>query len=131
MNALGFGLAARGFKGTFGDALAGRTDPGVIRRIRPFVMNNGGYFDLATLGITRPKILKGNLANEAAEKLGYVKTNYRSHGQPVYKRKNRYITPDVDSHNGGVWKMADSIANLGSKTKRMGTYDENLNRIGD
>ncbi len=54
-------------------------------------------------------------ATEAAEKLGFKKTNYKSHGQPVYKKGNRYITPDVDTHNGGAWKMADSVKNLGSK----------------
>lgn len=32
VNALGFGLAARGFKGIFGDALAGRTEPGLINQ---------------------------------------------------------------------------------------------------
>ena len=75
--------------------------------------------------------LKGKSADEAAEQLGYTKTNYKSHGQPVYKKGNRYITPDVDSHNGGAWKMADSVANLRSKSTRMGTYDINLNWIGD
>ena len=75
--------------------------------------------------------LKGKAADKVAEKLGYSKTNYKSHGQPVYKKGNRYITPDVDAHNGGVWKMADSVKNLGSKSTRMGTYDANLKRIGD
>ena len=70
-------------------------------------------------------------ATEAAEKLGYKKTNYYSNGQPVYQKGNKYITPDVDSHNGGVWKMANSVKNLGSKSTRMGTYDANLVRIGD
>lgn len=69
--------------------------------------------------------------DEAAAKLGYRKIGERSHGQPVYKKGNRYITPDVDSHNGGAWKMADSVKNLGTKSSRMGTYDSNLNRIGD
>ncbi len=34
-------------------------------------------------------------------------------------------------HNGGVWKMAKSPEALNSKNTRMGTYDANLNRIGD
>ena len=42
-----------------------------------------------------------------------------------------YITFDIDSHNGGAWKAASSVARLGSKATRLGTYDENLNRIGD
>jgi hypothetical protein len=70
-------------------------------------------------------------ATDAAEKLGFKKTNYKSSGQPVFKKGNRYISPDRDSHNGGVWKMADSVKNLGSRTTRMGTYDKCLNRIGD
>lgn len=32
-NTLGFGLAARGFKGTFGEALAGKTEPGILSRM--------------------------------------------------------------------------------------------------
>lgn len=70
-------------------------------------------------------------ATAAAKKLGYTKTNFTSHGQPVFKKGNKYITPDVDGHNGGIWKMADSVKNLGSKSTRMGTYDENLTWIGD
>ncbi|MBS9426327.1 toxin C-terminal domain-containing protein [Photorhabdus caribbeanensis] len=45
--------------------------------------------------------------------------------------KMKYITPDVDQHNGGVWKAADSVKNLGSRRTRSGTYDADLNRIGD
>jgi len=71
-----------------------------------------------------------------AKKLGYIKTNYRSHGQAVYHRSKaksslKYITPDTDSHNGGYWKAASSVKNLGSKSTRSGTYDSNLKRIGD
>jgi RHS repeat-associated protein len=89
--------------------------------------NKGGKGNNSGKGNTS----KGTNTNKAAEDLGYTKTNYRSHGQPVYKNGNKYITPDVDGHNGGAWKMADSIKNLGSKSTRMGTYDANLNRIGD
>ncbi len=69
-------------------------------------------------------------ATKAAKDLGFEKTNYRSQGQPVFKKGNRYISPDVDCHNGGVWKMADSVQNLGNRTTRMGTYDAYLNWIG-
>jgi hypothetical protein len=66
-----------------------------------------------------------------AEALGFQRTNYRSHGAPVYRQgANRYISPDVDSHIGGVWKMATSVANLGSKKTRSGTYDADLKWIG-
>ncbi|WP_156623360.1 toxin C-terminal domain-containing protein [Moraxella nonliquefaciens] len=49
-----------------------------------------------------------------------ILTIYNSHGQPVYKKGNRYIIPDIDSHNGGVWKIFDN------KGKRLGTADANL-----
>jgi hypothetical protein len=78
-------------------------------------------------------------ATAAATKLGYVKTKDISNGQAVYMvtktstvKGLTYISPDVDSHNGGAWKAASSVANLGSKTTRLGTYNENLTvRIGD
>ncbi len=73
---------------------------------------------------------------EHASELGYTKTNERSHGQPVYinnkaPSKIKYITPDVDQHNGGFWKAADSVRNLGSRRTRSGTFDINFNRVGD
>ncbi len=75
--------------------------------------------------------LRGREATEAASRLGYDqrippnKAPFNSHGQPVFRGpKGRYITPDVDSHSGGVWKMFDRAGN------RIGTYDANLNYIG-
>jgi len=64
---------------------------------------------------------------------GYEKTKFKSHGQKVFRNKKNgdYITPDTDGHNGGMWKKAKSLKDLGSKRTRSGTYDENLNRIGD
>ncbi|EOA3012161.1 toxin C-terminal domain-containing protein [Enterococcus faecalis] len=97
------------------------------------------------IGAHASKVLKNNFnsrnyssssgnSKDSAERLGYKKTNECSHGQPVYKNtkgKPKYITPDVDSHNGGIWKGADTIKGLQSKRTRSGTYDGNLNRIGD
>ncbi|WP_246883138.1 toxin C-terminal domain-containing protein [Pseudomonas sp. Tri1] len=57
--------------------------------------------------------------------------NETSHGQAVFKKGGFYITRDVDSHNGGAWKMASSVRELGGKSTRLGTYDVNLKRIGD
>ena len=54
----------------------------------------------------------------------------RSHGQPIFQKGNKFITPDVDGHNGGVWKMADSVKKLGSKKTRTGTFDANLKKVG-
>ncbi|QTD50174.1 toxin C-terminal domain-containing protein [Sulfidibacter corallicola] len=73
---------------------------------------------------------KQRLENIALEK-GFRKTNYRSHGQAVYTDGKRYLTIDVDSHNGGAFKMGDSIKSLKSKTTRSGTYNEKLERIGE
>jgi putative RNase toxin 21 of polymorphic toxin system len=66
-----------------------------------------------------------------AKALGFKKTNYYSHGQTVFQKGKKFITRDIDSHNGGFWKMADSVANLARKQTRLGTYDKFLNRIGD
>ncbi|WP_460410536.1 toxin C-terminal domain-containing protein [Pseudomonas sp. MD6] len=33
--------------------------------------------------------------------------------------------------NGDAWEMANSVKALGRKETRSGTYDANLNRIGD
>ena len=76
---------------------------------------------------------KGQNVTDAANKLGYTqrippqKAPFNSHGQPVFKnpKTGTYITPDIDSHIGGVWKMFDS------KFNRIGTFDENLTRIGN
>jgi len=70
-------------------------------------------------------------AAEQAKKLGFKKISERSHGQAVYRKGNRYITRDVDSHSGGAWKMANSVRNLRSKSTRMGTYSRDLKKIGD
>ena len=62
---------------------------------------------------------------------GYHSVNNRSNGQKVFTNGKDYITPDADGHKGGIWKRASSIKNLLNKGTRMGTYDENLKRIGD
>ena len=49
---------------------------------------------------------------------------FNSHGQPVFQKGNRYLTPDADGHKGGVWKQFDL------KGRRLGTYDANGNQIG-
>ena len=75
-------------------------------------------------------------ARAAVKALGYIEIKEKSHGQPVFKRGKgvsgcpKFITPDVDQHNGGVWKGADSVKALASKATRSGTFDAALNRIG-
>jgi hypothetical protein len=68
-------------------------------------------------------------AKEAAKELGYdqeVKDpGFDSHGNKVFTNGKTLITADRDSHSGGVWKVFDSSGN------RLGTFDANLNRIGN
>lgn len=87
-----------------------------------------------------PSIVKSMLksseavAKVVAKELGYSKTNYLSKKAVVYynkKGKPKYIVRDIDSHNGGFWKGALTVKDLGSKKTRSGTYDIDLNRIGD
>lgn len=87
-----------------------------------------------------PSIVKSMLksseavAKVVAKELGYSKTNYLSKKAVVYynkKGKPKYIVRDIDSHNGGSWKGASTVKDLGSKKTRSGTYDIDLNRIGD
>ncbi|MDT8903388.1 hemagglutinin repeat-containing protein [Anaeroselena agilis] len=96
--------------------------PGLARAVE--VLNN-------ERGSIRIGSMTTKQVTDAAKVLGFEKTNYFSHGQPIYKKGNLYITPDIDGHNGGVWKAASSVEDLKSKSTRLGTYDANLNRIGD
>ncbi|WP_278488451.1 toxin C-terminal domain-containing protein [Achromobacter insolitus] len=52
-------------------------------------------------------------------------------GQAVYKKGDFYITRDLDGHNGGAWKGADSVKNLAAKSTRSGTFDKEMKRVGD
>lgn len=74
--------------------------------------------------------------DKVAKKLGYNKLKERVHNKPVYhnskaKRALKYISPDHDSHNGGYWKAAEKIEDLARRTTRSGTYDIDLNYIGE
>ena len=71
-------------------------------------------------------------AKVAAEALGYQKISETVHGgQALFRKGKSYITRDLDGHNGGAWKTASSVKALESRTTRDGTFDKNLNRIGD
>lgn len=70
----------------------------------------------------------GPVIADQAGALGYDRLvkdpPFNSHGQKVFTNGRDFITPDVDQHNGGVWKGFDKRGN------RTGTYDVNLDRIG-
>ncbi len=71
-NTLGFGLAAGGFKGTFGDALAGKTEPGILNQAISWGRNkfnfgntgsssSGYYYHVTTEEYARQIIESGEL----------------------------------------------------------------------
>ena len=69
----------------------------------------------------------GGLSNAEARRragdLGFEETKdapFNSHGRPVFKKGDRFITPDRDMHKGGVWKVFDRKGN------RIGTYNDDL-----
>lgn len=76
-------------------------------------------------------------ARKQADKLGYseYKGVKNSHGALTFERKKgkgpKYISPDQDIHSGGYWKGGDNPNRLQTKTGRSGTYDKDLDRIGD
>jgi filamentous hemagglutinin len=47
------------------------------------------------------------------------------HGQPAFTDGKNFITPDVDSHSGGAWKLFDRNGN------RIATLDAEGNVIGE
>jgi RHS repeat-associated protein len=67
-------------------------------------------------------------AREAAARNGWRETNQMSPGGKgkFYRDDNGNLwTRDRDGHNGGAWKQYDRTGN-----QRLGTYDENLNKVG-
>ncbi|TDO30238.1 putative RNase toxin 21 of polymorphic toxin system [Kribbella sp. VKM Ac-2527] len=51
-------------------------------------------------------------------------------GERVFQRGGSYIVQDTTAHSGGVWKIATSVKELGSKNTRTATTDALLNVIG-
>jgi len=127
-------LAGAGFNLAFG-VVGGRC---VIRPLRDAADRGEGL--LSRIGqrlasergsLGRPTPLTNAQATDLARWNGFEPTNLRPlRGQKIFRKGNRYIVQDVDSHMGGTWKMANSPEALRSKASRIGTYDEQLNRIG-
>ena len=76
---------------------------------------------------------KGDKAKKITVEIpdGYRRINERSKDAPIYTNGKNYITPDVHGHNGGVWKMSKKTNTYKNRSVRTGTYDKDLNRIGD
>jgi hypothetical protein len=103
-----------------------------ISAAAPGIYVGAGVAIKASRKIGKPLYKTTQEATKAAKKLGFTKINETVHGgQAVFKKGKRYITRDLDGHNGGVWKGAKSIKGLSSKKTRTGTYDRDLKRIGD
>lgn len=71
-------------------------------------------------------------AGDLAKYLGFKKVpKIRTfNDQPIYTNGKIFISPDLDSYIGGVWKAGKKIEDLNSDSKRYGTYDALLNYIG-
>lgn len=69
---------------------------------------------------------------DIAKYLGYNKLRGNYGKANVFENKKpgpgqpRYISRDIDQHNGGVFKGANKIEDLWSKDKRTGTYDVDI-----
>jgi len=62
---------------------------------------------------------------------GFSKVNAKGFKGKVFSDGNTFISPDLDGHIGGIWKAAKSIKALGRKDTRLGTFNSNLQKIGD
>ena len=103
-----------------------------ISAAAPGIYVGAGVAINASRKIGKPLYKTTREATKAAKKLGFTKINETVHGgQAVFKKGKRYITRDLDGHNGGAWKGAKSVKGLSSKKTRTGTYDHDLKRIGD
>jgi Pretoxin HINT domain/Novel toxin 21 len=69
-------------------------------------------------------------AKDLAEYNGFRDTGRQLKGQKIFTDGKRYIVQDIDSHNGGTWKIANKPQDLASKTTRTATTDALLEPIG-
>jgi RHS repeat-associated protein len=78
-----------------------------------------GVAKKAAIKLTNKQIVKLATKNGMKE----VKEFGLKNGQKVFKKGNKYYSYDIDSHNGGVWKVFEKA---GNELKRIGTANENL-----
>jgi hypothetical protein len=100
----------------------------------PVLVHNDNDIPLPTQVQGRNQPLTNKQAEDLAKYLGYRKTNFRVRGQPVFTNGKTFISQDIGSgdgsHNGGTWKIANSVDDLGRKSTRLATTDALLNKIG-
>jgi RHS repeat-associated protein len=118
------GAAAVGGAGALGAGAGGAAEGGggMLTRLR------GADWADDTGAIGSGNRLSNAQAAQMAQRVGYRPTNYISRGEKVFTNGKTFITQDTTSHSGGLWKMANSVAELRAGT-RLGTYDYDLNRI--
>ncbi|MFI1399558.1 polymorphic toxin-type HINT domain-containing protein [Streptomyces sp. NPDC020681] len=107
----------------------------VLAGATPVLVHNAGGDDpLPTQLQGRNQPLTNKQAADLAKYLSYRKTNFRIKGQTVFTNGKTFISQDIGdgngSHNGGTWKIAKSVEDLGSKATRTATTDALLNKIG-
>lgn len=76
-------------------------------------------------GLILAKGLSNGDARKKAKEWGYKEDKnppFNSHGKPAFKKGQRWISPDRDGHNGGVWKEFEG-------KRRVGTLDEKGNKV--
>ena len=64
--------------------------------------------------------LTNSQAGDLAEWQGYKAVGRQLRGQEIFRRGRNYIVQDIDSHSGGIWKMARSPEALGKQADTTG-----------
>ncbi|GEM77543.1 polymorphic toxin-type HINT domain-containing protein [Vibrio sagamiensis] len=85
---------------------------------------------------TGPTFKTSAEAVKHAETMGYkeVKGVVNKSKQKVLHNKKKtpkFISRDADGHNGGAYKGANTAKDLNKKETRLGTYDKDLNWVGE
>jgi hypothetical protein len=107
----------------------------VVAGNTPVLVHNTGPGDAC--GIPLPTQVTGQTqrltnaqATDLANYLGYRDTGRILRGQKVFTNGRTFIVQDTTSHNGGAWKIANSIEALNNRRTRTATTDALLNPIG-
>lgn len=105
--------------------VAAKSEGPLSRMLGNRVRDERGSFALGG-GASR---LTNTQITDMASRLGFRPTNFKSQRQIVFTDGKSFITQDITSHTGGLWKMARTPEALTSRSTRMGTYDYDLNYI--